>query len=333
MTARRVDVAFVVLAAFHRPILAPVYERLKDRLPAILSGDLREIVAANPRVLVVCDHPGGVLWEHLPRALVVSLRHGFGSKNYFRTSMRWYDYVCVNSAWERDALLADDIRPRRDFLLTGFVPMDPIFQALRTPTAPSAPRPPTLLFAPTWNRELTAALVVRPQWFESLLEALPDVTLRIKPHPYTRHVGREMIDAWRDLAQRLPRVELVEELDADIYALLPGTDVLITDCSSVMFFFLALDRPLVLVNNPLRLTHPNHFDPQGPEWAWRDMGDQVENYAQFHAAIVHALAEPASRAGARAVYRDRLFGNLDDGRAAERAAGHLKALVATMMPA
>ncbi len=329
MTTRRIDIAFVVLAAFHRPILSPVYERVKDRLPAILSGDLREIVAANPRVLVVCDHPGGVLWEHLPDALVVSLRHGFGSKNYFRTSMRWYDYVCVNSAWERDDCLAKGIRPRRDFLLTGFVPMDPLFQALRAPAAPARPRRPTLLFAPTWNRELTAALVVRPQWLEALLDALPEVTLRIKPHPYTRHVGREMVSAWKELARHQPRLEVIDDFDANIYPLLPETDVLVSDCSSVMFFFLAFDRPLVLVNNPLRLAKPDHFDPRGPEWAWRDMGDQVENYAQFRGAIQRALANPRERAAARAVYRGRLFGNLDDGRAAERAADHLAALVAT----
>jgi hypothetical protein len=112
MTTPRVEVAFVVLSAFHEPILAPVYEMLKDRVPSLLSGDLREVVAARPRVLVVCDHPGGVLWDHLPDAVVVSLRHGFGSKNYFRTSMRWYDFVCVNSAWERDMYLREDIGPR-----------------------------------------------------------------------------------------------------------------------------------------------------------------------------------------------------------------------------
>ena len=328
MTTRQVEVAFVVLSAFHRPILTPVYELLRNRVTSLLSGDLREIMAAKPKVLVVCDHPGGVLWDHLPDALVVSLRHGFGSKNYFRTSMRWYDFVCVNSAWERDMYLREGISPRLGFWPTGFAPMDPIFRTLRAPAPPAANRPPTILFAPTWNQELTAAVVVRPEWFEALLASLPDITICIKPHPYTRHVGKEMLAAWKSLARREPRVELVEDVDADIYPLLPATDVLVTDCSSIMFFFLALDRPLVLVNNPLRFTRPNHYDPNGPEWVWRDMGDEVETFDQFRGAIARALAQPHARAAARAVYREQLFGDLTDGCAADRAAGKLAALIA-----
>jgi CDP-glycerol glycerophosphotransferase (TagB/SpsB family) len=325
VSARRADVAFVVLAAFHRPILAPVYELLKRRVPSILSGDLSEIVTAKPRVLVVCDHPGGVLWTRMPDALIVSLRHGFGSKNYFRMSMRWYDFVCVNSAWERDSYLRAGITPRRGFWLTGFVPMDSVFGAVRAPASEPGRRS-TLLFAPTWNRELTAATVVQPQWLEALLASLPQLTIRIKPHPHTRHVGGEMVAAWKSLARREPRVQLVEDFDADIYPLLPATDVLVTDCSSVMFFFLAFDRPIVLVNNPLRFARRDHYDPNGPEWTWRDMGDEVETFDQFRVAVTRALAEPQARAAARAVYRQRLFGELTDGRAAERAADELAAL-------
>jgi hypothetical protein len=44
--------------------------------------------------------------------------------------------------------------------------------------------------------------------------------------------------------------------------------------------------------------------------------------------VGRALADPQARAAKRAVYRERLFGDLADGRAAERAAALLAALIA-----
>jgi CDP-glycerol glycerophosphotransferase (TagB/SpsB family) len=87
----------------------------------------------------------------------------------------------------------------------------------------------------------------------------------------------------------------------------------------VIFEYLALDRPIVLVTNPERRSVA-HFDPNGIEWRWRDVGTEVHDVAELPAAVSAALDNPAFRADRRAHYRQQLFGDYADGRAAERIA-------------
>jgi hypothetical protein len=214
-------------------------------VPSLLSGDLRESWLHGLGCLSFATIPAGA-WDHLPNALIVSLRHGFG-KNYFRTSMRWYDFVCVNS-------VGTDRYLREDTSTPGFA------HRIRAHGPGSGLRAPAGCGAPPAQRFVRPDLEPRVDCGRrgpaggSRRRSRRSPSLRFaSSYPYTRHVGREMLEAWKALARREPRVELVENLDADIYRLLPDTGAN-TDCSSTAFF--ALDRPIVLVNNPMRLQGP-----------------------------------------------------------------------------
>ncbi|MCG8508880.1 MAG: CDP-glycerol glycerophosphotransferase family protein [Rhodospirillales bacterium] len=99
---------------------------------------------------------------------------------------------------------------------------------------------------------------------------------------------------------------------------LTAADLLVSDASSAAFQFLALDRPIVLVTNPDHLRDKQNYDPDGIEWAWRDVGEEVLAVEDLAAAVERGLEDPDRGAGNRAKYRERLFGDLTDGRVVKR---------------
>ncbi len=111
--------------------------------------------------------------------------------------------------------------------------------------------------------------------------------------------------------------------DTNIYEFMATADILITDTSSVMFYWLAVDRPLILVDPDPGTAKGQFFDPEGPEWHWRDMAHRVTNAGELREAIETCVDGPDSRKEIREVYRTRVFGNRFDGKASERLVGKL----------
>ena len=83
---------------------------------------------------------------------------------------------------------------------------------------------------------------------------------------------------------------------------------------------------MILVNNPLRFSDLR-YEPRAFEWVWRDMGYQVENASGFFTALEECLVDPGVHEERRLYYRERVFGNLFDGKAAERIASKVSELI------
>jgi teichoic acid glycerol-phosphate transferase len=152
-----------------------------------------------------------------------------------------------------------------------------------------------------------------------------DLSIVIKPHPVTADHHPDWLATWRALAAADPHVHLVDDPAADVMPYLKAADVLVSDASSVIFEYLALDRPIILLTNPDR-RKVAHFDPNGIEWRWRDVGIEVHDVAKLSEAVSVALDNPALQADRRAHYRQELFGDYTDGRAAERIGQKITAL-------
>jgi CDP-glycerol glycerophosphotransferase (TagB/SpsB family) len=167
-----------------------------------------------------------------------------------------------------------------------------------------------VLFAPTFNDELSSIPWVQ----DRISQVLPDerTLLLVKLHGSTR---REYCDLYRNLVRRDPRVIFADELD--ITPFLALADVMISDVSSAMMEFAALDKPVVLFNSPDWQTYP-HFHPDDIEFQWRDIGVQVRDLDEMKAAVAQSLACPAEHADKRRQYTDQLFANKYDGGAARR---------------
>jgi CDP-glycerol glycerophosphotransferase (TagB/SpsB family) len=183
----------------------------------------------------------------------------------------------------------------------------------------------TVLFAPTWNRHLSAADLTRERTVELLRGARDDFNVIIKPHPHTIRNHPDWFVAFRNAVAGRANAWLVEDPAADVTPFLAAADVLVSDASSVALAYLALDRPIVLVTHPRR-QQDHGYNPEGLEWQWRDMGEEVTQIEDLPAAVERALVDPGRHAAQRARYRELLFGTLTDGRAAERIAARIAEL-------
>ena len=320
-------IAFYARRSFHSAILAPVYEQLRRDFTCLLTADRDSVVDFSPRIVLMADAYSSLFREDLPQTVCVWMRHGFSSKNYLAQCVRGCDFACVTSEWTITELRDHGILPHLGFWATGFVPMDPVFRgeaALPDNIEKQLGPGPTLLYAPTYEPALSSAPMLGSVWISQVRQLVPSLNVIIKPHPGIPDANPEWIAMWREVAAQGGAI-LTEASDS-VYTYFPATDVLLTDASSTMFYFLAMDRPIVLVSNPRRFGHP-HFDSDGPEWTWRDMGTEIEHVEQLPEALLHALANPTDRAAERAGYRRRVFGSLTDGRAAERVASRVRALI------
>jgi CDP-glycerol glycerophosphotransferase (TagB/SpsB family) len=323
-----IRVAFFAALGFHGPILGPVRDALGARADTLLTGDRRAAVAFRPHVLVLAAAPHLEYFRRaLPEAFIVNVRHGTIGKRGLgrlpgRASARRFDAVCVGDPMKRADYERHGARPE-EFWETGYPQLDPVFRRAVPPVLPLPPGP-TVLYAPTWNLGLTSATMVGDRLVDLVLAGAPGVNLLIKPHPVIGDWRPAWMARWRRMAAEHPAVHLVDDTHADVAPYLLASDVLISDASSVIFEFLPLDRPIILVTNPRHRADPA-WAPDDIVWRWRDVGDEVHRAEDIPAAVARALAAPAAGRERRRAYARVLFGSLADGRAAERIAERILA--------
>lgn len=311
---------------FHYTILRPLFDVLLAEHWPLLTADGRELADFEPDVVLACDAQVRNLRSDTPDAVYVHVPHGLISKNHSLELARAADRVCATGPAHRESLIQGGV-PEDNIWLTGYVQLDPLFRREFSPLPVTiAPDSRTVLFAPTYNPLMSSAPMLGERLVELIRGDRDDITVIIKPHPLTAEQGGPWMALWRRLAEADPHVHLVADPAADVVPYLQAADVLISDCSSVPFAFLVLDRPVVLISNPNRTRDKAHFDPDGIEWQWRGLGEELSDVSLLPEAVRQALERPELHAEQRARYRTRLFGDLTDGRAAERIAGHVTAL-------
>ena len=305
--------------AYHYRILRPIFDRIPPPHLPLLTPHVQGLVEFDPDVVIVAESQASLLRARLPRAAYVWVRHGLISKNTTCFAARCADFACMTSEAARDWYADHGGRPRRDFWVTGYVQMDPLFRGDPMALPFDLPAGPTVVYAPTWNAGLSSAPLLGADIARRIRGDRPDVSIVIKPHPVIFDNNPEWVAPWRAAAAAEPGVFLVDDRIADVMPDLQAGDVLISDTSSVIFQFLALDRPIVLINHPDRLASGN-YDPNGIEWRWRDVGEEVDDLGNLAAAVSRALDDPERNAERRRHYRQELFGTCTDGQAAARIA-------------
>ena len=310
-------IGFYMTHAFHHAMLKPIYALLKDELPCLVTSDYKEMVAFNPQIIVLAEHHENFFRQLLPETIIIWTRHGFSNKKALKSALAWCDFACVSSEWVRDSLIAKGWFPRLGYWVTGFTAMDQVLQAGTTrPTAIAhLTLGPTLLYAPTFNQHISAIEVLGIDWVKELRNIFPKLNIVIKLHPHTAKFTPHIAKMHQKLAQQDDQVYFID-VNANIYDYLPWTNILLTDASSVMFYYLAFNRPLILVNNPNRARSNYSFAPTGPEWTWRDMGIEINEVAHLPAAVATSLNYPEEKESYRLLYRQRVFGDLVTGQAA-----------------
>lgn len=323
---KRGGVAFLAIDGFHVAVLRPIIDALAGRVRAQLVTDVPEAVRFGPSVLVVPSHRRlERLRRRLPGVWLVNVRHGLIAKRGLqnladRASARRFDAVCFGDEASETRYRELGATPQEAWS-TGYSQMDPLFRGGSAPILGFPPGMPVVLYAPTWNHGLSSAGMLGPGIVEHVRGGAQDIALLIKPHPTIPRWRPEWLAWWQAAAATDPLVRLADAVE-DVTPLMLASDLLISDASSTILEFLALDRPIVLITNPDASDDPD-YDPDDLPWRWRDLGDEVLDVAQLGAVVRAALVAPGVRDERRRDYRDRLFGRFQDGRNAQRIADRL----------
>jgi tetratricopeptide (TPR) repeat protein len=308
------------------PVLNPLFDRLAQRQWPLIGGDWREIADFAPDLIVACEPFPRDIRRLVPGAATLYLQAGVGNEGFPETLAPFADIAAAIGPEDRDRFARAGIPDDRIWTV-GPVPLDPLCLA-------TAPRPgflpaqgKTILFAPTYLPALSAAPMLGERAVEFLRADRHDITVVIKPHPVTCIHQPQWLMLWRRVARDFPNVHLVESAAADIVPLLAAADVLVTDCCDAMFQFLVADRPIVLIDNLDRLGAGSGFDPKAPAWTWRDIGERVDDPAGLAPAVARALAGDDPGRDARTRCRQKLYGDLADGRALDRLLAHIESVM------
>ncbi len=249
---------------------------------------------------------------------VINVGHGLISKGAFYTDSpivrreNLSQMILVPGPWHRSRIRDNVFIPIK---VTGFIKSDLLF-------GPGAqdrvsfcrqhgidPGKRIVLFAPTYNRELSAIPCVA----QGISNVADDKTiLLIKLHNLTETRWKKL---YKSIARSSENILYME--DVDYSGIMHAADVMISDVSSMFIEFLLLDKPVVLFNNP-RIDEFPLYKPQDIEYQTRDAGVQVDSLEGLLKAVSEELAHPKQRSELRQRYARALdYGR--DGKSAARA--------------
>lgn len=248
---------------------------------------------------------------------IVNVGHGMISKGCFYTNRpiirreNLADLVCVPGTMHEHLLKPNVFIPLET---TGFIKSDKLFgpQAVdRNKFCQDHgidPDKKIILFAPTYNPELSAIPVLQEKIFELAGEGFH---LLVKLHGMTDSAWQEF---YQKKAMETPDCTFV--MEQDLTPGLKAADLLVSDVSSAFVEFMLLDRPIVLMDNPARKDFI-HYDPGDIEYSVRDACVVVSDFSSLQQAVARELDCPDRLSRRRRKYAEELcLGR--DGRAVER---------------
>lgn len=318
--ARRV--ACFAAMPFHTRALEPIADGFEDSL---VSDDLAEIQAWNPDVIVVADAPPIPdlrAYCDTRNAILIGLQHG--AANRYMAPEREYalcDYFC-GSDWDIARFTGKGVAPRKGVLRTGNPWVDEVFTV---PKRSLNRENPTILFAPTYNPEISAAGFFEGRLIDLIRSVYPESRVIIKPHPAIlqydhpyvaqyRPLFEKWVSEWRRTASEVQGIEFADDHESPISRFFPDADILISDSSSLIFEFMALDRPILLYASGREIGIWER-DPDAPGNSWRDIGVEFSTEEQFVSALRDAFETHAAARSAIQRHRtEELHGEFQDGK-------------------
>lgn len=253
------------------------------------------LVAGRPwDAVLMAEYPYGHLRD-AAGAPVVTTRHSLASRaNTWEPEQGDADWIVTWSAWDEAEFARRGVAPRRGFLRAGCVWADRVRAAPgRTPGAQ------VVLWAPTWNAELSARDVV--------VAGLTELhgagwSVRVRPHPATLWREPGVVRSWDALGFR------VDATDGHPAASLSTADVVVCDVSGIALLAACLPdaRTPVVQVSPV-VVQSRQADWTGPEWTMRaDLGPRcvagvavvvrsvvsVDPWRESRASVARTVAGP-----------------------------------------
>lgn len=324
---RTLRVACFASMPFHFRSLKPL-AALYEKSLLTLSTD--EVMAWQPDVIVVADGWSVEYWRDYCDAFNVTLigmRHGSVTRyGYAESQYNYADYMC-GSPWDIEDTLLSKVQPRKGFLITGNSWVDQVFQL---PEKRPNTEAPVILFAPTYNPEISAAAYFGERVVKLIRAVYPTSRIIIKPHPaivqhehsfvVDKAIFRNLMRTWREQSSADPLVELIDAPEASIADYFAMADILVADASSLIYEYMTLDRPIILYSSEKKVAHWE-FNPKAPGNAWRDIGLEFSDDKTFLKILRSPFAMHDKHC--RKSQKDRtqfLHGRYQDGKSINRVA-------------
>ncbi len=260
------------------------------------------------------------------------LGHGIGPKpSYYQKSNAQMTVRFIEGSLRLEKIR--ELFPNGTFVQTGFAKLDPLFSGsepgLDLKAARLDPERPTILFAPTF----------KPSSLECFPNAwpkdFPEYNILIKPHAFTLTKRR-----YRSQQKKLARWAKFENVyvskitEVSLLPFMKVADLIMSEASSTLFEFAALDRPIVVCDffklhwtyrGPFRHRFDRRFNNSSTV-EYTDIGQHVSSYKEVKAAVHQQLDHPEEYQTRRAQYTEDHVGPTD-GLASERIADYLESMV------
>ncbi len=314
-----------IAAEFETVLFSSRFEEIKDWRPSVLfTSDAAQI----PNLRPICDSNNTIL---------VGLRHGVANK-YIPTEKEYSlaDYVC-GSNWDKKDFEESKVFPRKDFLITGNPWIDDVFKIANRELNEINP---TLLFAPTYNPEVSAAVFLKDDLVKTIRKVYPQSKIIIKPHPaildydhfyVTEHkeLFKELVNVWKKNVEEFENVYLIEDSKKSISDFYSETDILISDGSSLVFEFMALNRPILLYTSNEKVKIWNHiYDENALANSRRNVGSEFSTKEEFEISLKDVFSLHRNNCSKfQLEYSKEIFGEFIDGNSFKRVAEAIKGLL------
>jgi CDP-glycerol glycerophosphotransferase (TagB/SpsB family) len=257
----------------------------------------------------------------------VQLGHGIGPKaSYYKKSDNPTTVRFVEGQYRTNRFI--EMYPNDNFVNVGFCKLDPILNnntaAFDLSSLGLSPEKKTLLYAPTFY---PSSIECFPKNWPEHYQAY---NILIKPHYFS--LSKEKYKKQRDLLEHWSTYNNVYLAKVDDYSLVPflaTAELLISDASSALFEFAALNKPVIWCDFlKLRWSYQGLFSYRFKKRMDQDYGEYAEiavhakNYKELGSLVKQQIAQPASLEDVRLSCADKLAGKLD-GKASERIINYL----------
>ncbi|ATC94422.1 CDP-glycerol glycerophosphotransferase family protein [Pseudoalteromonas tunicata] len=257
----------------------------------------------------------------------VLMQHGIGPKQcYYDVSANPTTVRFVEGQHRLKRLQA--LYPNSNFVDTGFAKLDPAFNAPHALLTLEAlgldPAKPTLLYAPTFYPSSIECFA------KTFAQDFSEFNIIVKPHFFS--LSKDKYHKQRRLLQQWAQAKNVYLAPVSDYNLLPFmalSDVMISDASSAIFEFAALNKPVVWCDfYKLRWSYRGIFSFRFKQRLnddiefFHQITERVEHYQGLKQAVTEAFREPNKLASKRIEMTAQLAG-ATDGQVSKRIAEYL----------
>ncbi len=300
-------VAFYVEHSWQKVFLEPLKNFCHRDLDCLCSGEVTEVVDFKPQVVFHVQKLPLVLRKDLPEAFMIGIGAQSVPQGSLGSLLKRPDIVCLprKSGIRHAGLL--------DCWQTGLPVMDSIFQGLSRRRDRDARK--VLLYTPCGDENRSAHPVLGTAIFDKFMKSFPNLRIWIKPHPEVEERRFEWLDAWWEAARGNPNLSVIDA-GTSLFEVMPQTDMMISDFNDLYTYYLALDRPVILVDNPGRFNSP--ACARGEQCKDRNAVLKVGDGEELLLAVQKGLQQPHLFSRERREAAGRLFPGKLDGKASER---------------